>query len=229
MKLITLLSIILIMTASAANQRKHHHGQAGTKNERYLDPKCNAEESNKLFESKDNDTIVYREAILAHLPLKKGDVIADVGAGTGALERHLAALVGPTGKVFAVDVAPAFIPFMKERFKREGLTTVEVIQGELERTTLKPESVDLILVVDTYHHFDHPAKMLADFRQILRNGGHLVIVDFKRAPGARQWILDHVDKSQEDFVREISENGFTLLREEKIPFKESFQLTFRKN
>ncbi len=229
MKLVSLLSIILILSACAANHGKHQHEQAGTKNERYLDPKCNAEEWNKGFESMEKDTIAHMDAMLAHLPLRKGDVIADVGAGTGALERHLAALVGPKGKVFAVDVAPAFIPFMKKRFKDEGLTQVEVIQGELERTTLAPASVDVILVVDTYHHFDHPAKMLADFGQILRNGGHLVVVDFKRTPGARQWVLDHVDKSQEEFVKEITGNGFTFLREEKIPFKESFQLTFRKN
>ncbi len=229
MKFSILVPTLLLIAACAGNHPKHHHGQAGTKNERYLDPNCNAEEWNKGFESSEKDTIAHKDAMLAHLPLKKGDVIADVGAGTGALERDLGALVGPAGKVFAVDVAPAFIPYMKERFKHEGLKNVEVVQGELERTTLPAASVDVILIVDTYHHFDHPAKMLADFRGVLRGGGHLVVVDFKRTPNARQWVLDHVDKSQEEFIREISDNGFTFLREEKIPFKESFQLTFRKN
>jgi ubiquinone/menaquinone biosynthesis C-methylase UbiE len=226
--IVPLLCLLSLAVACAGRPEKHRHHKVSARNEKYLDPNCNAEEWNKGFEARDKDTIAHREAIMAHLPVRKGDAIADVGAGTGALERQLSALVGPAGEVYAVDVAPAFIPFMKERFRREKLVNVAVVQGKLDETTLPAESVNLVLVVDTYHHFDHPEKMLADFRKILRNGGHLVVVDFKRGPGARPWVLDHVDKTMEEFVREITANGFEFLREEKIPFWESFQLTFRK-
>jgi ubiquinone/menaquinone biosynthesis C-methylase UbiE len=220
-KSITLLSLFLFFSCT----HQHHHSNI---NEKYLDPQCNAEEWNKAFENKEKDTILFQKQILERLPLKKGATVADVGAGTGVFEAPLSRMVGDDGKIFAVDLAPAFIPFMKERFKKEGLKNVEVILGKIDTTTLMENSVDLILVVDTYHHFDHPELMLADFKKILRDNGYLVVIDFKRDRKARQWILDHVEKDEEQYIREISRNGFIFLRRENIPFKESFQLTFKK-
>lgn len=222
-----MLNLIILFLSLSVFANTHHH-KAGHKNEKYLDPSCRAEEWNKGFEEKDRDTVYYRKEILTHLPIKKGDVIADVGAGTGSFESDLSRLVGEKGKVFAVDIAPSFIPFMKARFKKEGLKNVEVVHGKTHTTTLKEKSVDLVLVVDTYHHFDNAEEMLADFSRILKKDGTLVIVDFKRSENSRKWILEHVEKSMNQYIDEISKNGFEFIREEKIPFKESFQLTFKK-
>ena len=199
-----------------------------TRNAKYLDPDLNADTWNKGLQNPEKDIVVYRKEILSHLPVNKGDSIADVGAGTGQFEKELSQLVGPDGKVYAIEVAPAFIPFMKERFKKENLTNVEIIHGDSEATTLKPNSVNLVLVIDTYHHFDHPLSMLKDFEKILRPSGHLVIIDFRRGPEARPWVNEHMHLTREDIIQEISNHGFDFLREEEIPFKESFQLTFRK-
>jgi ubiquinone/menaquinone biosynthesis C-methylase UbiE len=218
--ILTLLSFSLFASA------QHH--RPGHKNDRYLDPECNADEWNKGFEESERDTVVHKKSIIGHLPVKKGDVIADVGAGTGSFESDLSKVVGKTGKIFAVDIAPAFIPFMKKRFEKEKLTNVEVVLGKIDQTTLKENSVDVILVVDTYHHFDHHEKMLQDFKKILKDQGHLVIVDFKREKGARKWILDHVEKTMEQYIDEVASNGFTFIKVEPIKFKESFQLTFKK-
>lgn len=198
------------------------------RNEKYLDPNLNAEEWNEGFEYPEKDIVVYRKEILSHLPVKKGDAIADVGAGTGQFESSLSELVGPGGKIYAIDVAPAFIPYMKKRFKNEGLKNVEVIKGEGQTTTLPKKSVDLVLVIDTYHHFDYPKEMLKDFGKILRDQGHLVIIDFRRGPEARDWVNEHMHLTREDIINEVSRLGFKFIREEKIPFKESFQLTFQK-
>jgi ubiquinone/menaquinone biosynthesis C-methylase UbiE len=117
---------------------------------------------------------------------------------------------------------------MKERFQKEKLSNVEVVLGQLETTTLNEKSVDVVFVVDTYHHFDHAHLMLKDFQRILKPKGYLVIVDFMKTPGAREWILNHIKKTKEEYIKEISDAGLDFIQEEKIPFKESFQLTFRK-
>lgn len=197
-------------------------------NEKFLDPQCNAEQWDHDFQKDDRDVVTHKEAILKHLPIKKGDVIADVGAGTGMFEKGLSELTGPKGKVFAVEIAPSFVSYMKERFQKEKLQNTEVILSNENSTTLKDDSQNLVIVIDTYHHFDKPEIMLKDFKRILKNNGHLVIVDFKRTTDSREWVLNHVNKTKEEYINEISGHGFEFLREEKIPFKESFQLTFKK-
>jgi ubiquinone/menaquinone biosynthesis C-methylase UbiE len=217
------LILFLSLTAFANPQHKHLNV-----NEKYMNPQLNAEEWNKGFQEKDRDTVVFKKEIVNRLPIEEGQIIADVGAGTGQFESLLSKKVGPQGKVYAVDIAPAFIPFMKKRFAEEKLSNVEVVQSKLDSSTLPDKSVDLIVVIDTYHHFDQHDKMLNDFKRILKDKGHLVVVDFKRSKNARKWIMEHVSKTQEEYVNEITSFGFEFLRQEKIPFKESFQLTFRK-
>lgn len=226
--MIKVLFILIPILFSCSHKTHHHAHKAGHRNEMYLNPKLDAQQKNTDFESADRDVIVQKENIIAHLPLNKGDYVADVGAGTGIFESGLSRKVGPHGKIYAIDIAPSFIPFMKERFAKEKLNNVEVILAKTDSTTLKQNSVNLVLVIDTYHHFDDARKMLADFRKILKKNGHLVIVDFNRTPDAREWILYHVDKTKEQYIEEITKEGFEFIREEKIPFKENFQLTFRK-
>lgn len=199
------------------------------RNSKYLNPECNAEIWNKGFETPEKDVVFYKKDIISHLPLKAGDQVADIGAGTGQFEKLLSEKVGPLGKIFAIEVAPSFIPYMKDRFQKEGLKNVEVVKGEADKTTLKESSVNLALIVDSYHHFDHPVKMVQDIHKILKGQGHLVILDYRKGPEARPWVNEHMHLTREDIIKEVTDNGFKFLREEKIPFKETFQLTFQKN
>lgn len=218
MKIYPLLFILLTGCSTAAPER----------NSKYLDPDCNAEAWNKGLETPEKDVVLHKKDIISHLPLKAGDFVADIGAGTGQFEKLLSERVGPEGKIFAIEVAPAFLPFMKARFQKEGLENVEVVKGEADKTTLKESSVNLVLIVDSYHHFDYPVKMIKDSAKILKPEGHLVIVDFRRGPEARAWVNEHMHLSREDIIKEVTSNGFKFIREEKIPFKETFQLTFQK-
>lgn len=193
-----------------------------------MDPNCDTDYWNNGLEWHEKDIVIHKKEIFEALPLKPGDIVADVGAGTGAFEKGLSEKVGPNGKVFAIEIAPAFIPYMKNRFVKENLKNVEVINGKTNKTTLTKSSVNMVFVVDTYHHFDEAEKMVKDFHHILKDQGHLVIVDFKTGPQARAWVNDHVGISQEEIIKQVTEGGFELLREEKIPFIESFQLTFQK-
>jgi ubiquinone/menaquinone biosynthesis C-methylase UbiE len=193
-----------------------------------MDPNCNAEYWNSGLEWHEKDIVVHKQEIFKALPLKRDDIVADVGAGTGAFEKGLSEIVGPSGKVFAIEIAPAFIPYMKNRFAKENLKNIEVINGKEDRTTLPKDSVNMVFVVDTYHHFDEGKKMVKDFHKILRDKGHLVIVDFRTGPDARPWVNEHVGITREQIIKEVTDGGFEFIREEIIPFFESFQLTFQK-
>lgn len=193
-----------------------------------MDPNCDTNAWNAGLEHPDKDIVVHKQDILKALPLKSGDYVADVGAGTGAFEKGLSEKVGPDGKVFAIDIAPAFIPYMQNRFVKENLKNVEVVQGRTDKTTLPGNSVNVVFIVDTFHHFDEPQKMVKDFHHILKDKGYLVVVDFRTGPKARPWVNDHVKITRDQVIKDVTAGGFEFLQEEKILFFESYQLTFQK-
>ena len=88
-------------------------------------------------------------------------VVADVGAGTGLFTRKFAAEVGEKGKVFAVDIAPTFLRYIEQTCQESGIKNVQTILCDQLSTRLTKNSVDLVFICDTYHHFEFPQKTLA--------------------------------------------------------------------
>jgi ubiquinone/menaquinone biosynthesis C-methylase UbiE len=113
------------------------------------------------------------------LQLKPGDVVADIGAGTGYLSFRMAERVGPKGKVYATDIQQEMLDILGRRAKERKITNVEPVLGTIKDTGLKPESVDLIILVDVYHEFDHPYEMAASMARSLKPGGRLVFVEYR--------------------------------------------------
>jgi SAM-dependent methyltransferase len=103
--------------------------------------------------------------------------VADLGAGTGYFAARLANML-PKGRVYAVDIEPDMVRYLESRAKREGLRNVIALKGEPDDPRL-PEKVDLILVVDVYHHIEARAGYFRRLRQSLRPGGRVAIIDFK--------------------------------------------------
>jgi ubiquinone/menaquinone biosynthesis C-methylase UbiE len=117
--------------------------------------------------------------LLELLKLKDGDVVADIGAGSGYYAFRLARLVAPKGKVLAVDIQKEMLDIIRDRSRKEGVTNVEPVQGEEADPKLKDESVDVILLVDVYHEFAFPYEMTAKMVKGLKPGGRLVFVEFR--------------------------------------------------
>lgn len=117
--------------------------------------------------------------LLKALDVKPGEVIADVGAGSGFHTFRLAPLVGPTGKVLAVDVQKEMLDLMREKAKKLNVTNVELVQGTETDPKLEAGKVDLILMVDVYHEFSHPYEMTEKMVAALKPGGRLVFVEFR--------------------------------------------------
>jgi ubiquinone/menaquinone biosynthesis C-methylase UbiE len=118
--------------------------------------------------------------LLDALKLKPGDVVADVGAGSGYLTFRLADRVGPSGKVYAVDIQPEMLTLIRQRAKERGVRNVRPILGAITDPKLPPNSTDLILLVDVYHEFDHPWEMTTAMVRGLKSGGRLVFVEYRK-------------------------------------------------
>lgn len=117
--------------------------------------------------------------LVAALQLPPGATVADLGAGTGYFNRHLARAVGPTGKVIAVDIEPSLVDHMGARALQEGTPQVEARLGRADDPGLAPGEVDVVLLVDTYHHIDDRISYFRRLREAVREGGRLVVVDFQ--------------------------------------------------
>ena len=180
------------------------------------------------FEGESREVYAKRKEIVAAVGIKPGMAVADVGAGTGLFTRPFAEAVGKEGKVYAVDITPKFLEHIKKTCKEAGITNVETVRCTPDSVELPPNSVDLVFICDTYHHFEFPLKTMRSIRRALKPGGKLVVIDFHRIEGkSSDFILNHVRAGQEVFTREIVQSGFKFLGEEKL-LKENYFLRFEK-
>ena len=181
-----------------------------------VDPQINAQFQKadvkafiKRFESNDREVYVKRREIVRALGLKPGMAVADVGAGTGLFTRLMADVVGPRGKVYAVDVSKGFLDYIASQAKSRGQQQIVTIQGTQDSTNLPPGSVDLVFLCDVYHHLEQHEKILASIHRALRVHGVLVLVEFDRVEGSSsEFVLKHIRAGQAVFRREIEAAGF---------------------
>jgi ubiquinone/menaquinone biosynthesis C-methylase UbiE len=137
--------------------------------------------------------------------------------------------VGDKGKVYAVDIAPKFIEHIAKTCKDAGITNVAGVVCTADSVNLPPKSIDLAFICDTYHHFEFPFKTMASIHEALRPGGQVIVIDFHRIDGkSSDWVLGHVRAGQEVVVKEITQSGFQVLGEEKLPLKENYFVRFGK-
>ncbi len=199
-------------------------------NDRFLDPDLDPSEWVNRFEIESREVFAARGNILKAVDLKPGMSIADVGAGTGLYVGLFSKEVGTEGRVYAVDISPRLVDFVRRRVKAEELHNVEVIQSDEKSTKLGDRKVDRVFVCDTYHHFEYYQLMLASILDALKPGGELILIDFNRIPGtSREWVVNHVRADKQTFRAEVEAAGFEFIDEVRIPeFKENYLLRFRK-
>lgn len=113
------------------------------------------------------------------LGVAPGMAVADIGAGTGYHTLRLASEVGPTGRVYAVDIQPEMLALLAENLKRLKVTNVVGVLGTPVDPRLPAASLDLVLMVDVYHEFDHPYEMLAAIARALKPGGRVAFVEYR--------------------------------------------------
>jgi precorrin-6B methylase 2 len=123
--------------------------------------------------------------LIEALRLQPGQVIADVGAGSGYLSWRMARKVGNTGRVYANDIQPEMIAILRTNTAANGVTNVIPILGSTTNALLPTNAIDLAIMVDVYHEFDHPYEMIRSLVESLRPGGRLVFVEYR---GEDKWV-----------------------------------------
>jgi protein-L-isoaspartate O-methyltransferase len=117
--------------------------------------------------------------LMEALKLKPGEAVADIGAGTGYYSRRLAQSVGPGGTVYAVEIQQEMLDILTNKMASIGIHNVKPVLGTVTDPKLPPAAVDLILMVDVYHEFDHPREMVESMVRSLKPGGRMVFVEFR--------------------------------------------------
>jgi protein-L-isoaspartate O-methyltransferase len=119
------------------------------------------------------------EKLIKMLDLKEGMIVADVGAGSGYHTFMMAPLVGAKGKVIASDIQQEMLDVVTKKAKELKVTNVETVKGTVTDPKLPAGKIDLALMVDVYHEFEHPYEMTEKLVEALKPGGRLVFVEFK--------------------------------------------------
>ena len=112
--------------------------------------------------------------------IRKGSTVADIGAGAGYFTWRMAERVGPEGTVYAEDIQPGMLDLLKKNVAARGLNNVKTVLGKVDDPRLPAGKVDLVLLVDVYHEFSQPQKMLRHIRESLKPDGRLVLLEYRQ-------------------------------------------------
>ena len=195
-------------------------------NKKYENP--DIEKMTKSLESENRQIFKHRKEIMALLALKPGMDVADVGAGTGFFSRMMAKDVGPDGTVYAVEIARNFIENLRRIATEQSLSNLKPVQCDEKSTKLPAESVDLVFICDTYHHFEFPYHVLDSIHQALRPNGQLFIIDYERIKGiTSEKQYEHVRCGKGTVTDEVKDAGFDFIVETPM-MKEQWIRKFRK-
>lgn len=165
-------------------------------------------------DSKARDSWQRPQEVMDALGIKQGSVVGDIGAGGGYFTFHLAARVGPRGKVYAEDILEGEVNKIRERAAKEGLVQIEAVLGTKDDPRLPAESLDAILIVNAYHEMREHDAMLQAILRGLKPGGILGIIDAPAKPDEPREKYFERHRIPEQFVRDDATRcGFSFVRQ----------------
>jgi len=159
-----------------------------------------AEKWAHVFDDPQRDKWQKPHEVIQALALAPGAVVADIGAGTGYFSARLATML-PKSSIFAADIEPGMVRYLAERAARENLSNVTPVLARADTPGL-PAKVDMVLMVDTYHHIEGREKYFRGLQELLKPGGRVAIIDFrldspdgppKRARLVREQVIAEMD------------------------------------
>jgi ubiquinone/menaquinone biosynthesis C-methylase UbiE len=131
------------------------------------------------------------EGALDAIGIRPGMIVADIGAGTGYMSLRLAKRVGPTGKVYANDIQSEMLRRLRQNADKAKLKNIETVLGTDVDPKLPAGQLDLVLLVDVYHEFSQPQKMLQKIRETLKPTGRLVLLEYRKEDPAIPILIVH--------------------------------------
>ncbi len=159
------------------------------------------------------------DEVMKALALRPGEVVADIGSGSGYFTLRFARALGDTGRVYAVDISPDMIRHLNRRVRDAGIRNVVPVLADPDDPLLPDASVDRFVIVDTWHHVEDQATYLALLKRMLKPGGQVVHIDFQKRelpvgppPGMKI--------AREDLVKQMEAAGFKLAAEHSfLPYQ----------
>src|ERR1035437_3617331 len=188
--------LALILLAAAIQQSHPDH----------MEHHFDAKESAKNFDDPARDAWQMPDRVIAALNLKPGQIVADIGSGTGYFFVRLGETAAAP-KVYGADTEPAMVSYLRERAAKEGLNNVISVQAAADSANL-PEPVDLVLIVDTYHHIGDREAYSRRLAKSLKPSGRVAIIDFK--PDSPEGPPKEFRFSPEKFKSEMARAGYKL-------------------
>jgi ubiquinone/menaquinone biosynthesis C-methylase UbiE len=173
------------------------------------------------------------ERIVTALDLRPGAIVAELGAGDGALTVLIARIVGDTGRVFSNEVNTDRVQQISKAVDSAGLKNVTVVTGQANDGNLPEQCCDAVYMRDVYHHFVNPEAMNASIKKALKPGGKLAVLDFGPPPGAESSRPDDRDEDGHHGItpatleRELKAAGFEVLSTEQYGFRSSLTIARR--
>jgi precorrin-6B methylase 2 len=163
------------------------------------------------LERRERDLEEEPDLALRLLRIPKGAVVGDVGAGSGYMSLRLARIVGAEGRVYAVDVQQGMLQLLQQNATKARLANVTPVLGTIDDPRLPAGALDLIIMVDVYHEFSEPQKMLQRMREALKPGGRLVLFEY-RAEDPNVPILPLHKMTKAQVKTEVELEGFKQQR-----------------
>ncbi len=203
------ISILLVYhLLSSANPQKQHTPATQQRFE-------NIEQWIKIFEDPERDAWQKPDEVVKILNLNSGDVIADIGAGTGYFTRRFAVSVGSTGKALGLDVEPSMVQYMEEDAKKLNLNNYDAKLVKPDDPGLKLNSVDTIFLCNTYHHIKNRVDYFKKVSKSLKAKGRWVIVDFYNKEMPVGPPTDHT-LPKKTVLQELKQAGYRLMKSHDI-------------
>lgn len=159
------------------------------------------------------------------LRIKKGATVADIGAGSGYITLRMAKIVGPMGKVYASDIQAGMLTLLQQNMARAKVDNIVPVLGAIDDPKLPADSIDLAIMVDVYHEFSEPQKMLQRIRTALKSDGRLVLLEYRAEDPSVPILPDHkMTKAQ--VKQELEAEGFKQSRVyDDLPWQHLFIFT----
>ena len=165
-----------------------------------------------MLDDPNRDSYQKPHDVITALKLQPGEIIADIGAGSGYFTFRLARHIGEAGRVYAVDVSPEMILHLNRRVRDLKLTNVAPVLAAPDDPLLAEASIDRFFICNTWHHIENRDGYLGLMKRMLKPGGQVVMVDFKKTETPAGPPLEmRIDRA--DLVKEMEANGFQLSAE----------------
>jgi ubiquinone/menaquinone biosynthesis C-methylase UbiE len=185
-----------------------------------------AEDWTKRLESHDRVASLKVDEIVAKVRVKPGQMVADIGAGSGLFEVPVAKAVGPGGKVYAVDIDEGFFPQIKRKAEEAHVNNVETVLGKYTDPNLPTRNVDMILFHDVLHRIQDRARYLKSVAGYLEPGGRVVVIDYEAGQGPHKAQPD-LQVSREQLGAWAQEAGLKQAEDVKM-FPDRYFLVYSK-